>query len=181
MNMTELAKLAVEVWDSEIAISMLAIARAESALDENAEGDSPNILTGLGYPQSATKAATFNCPLGDPDGAASIGLFQIFMPVWHDALASDLGAPNTPCELADWLKVPENSVLAADLVYRQGGFTQWATYDSPVYYKYLGDARNAVESALQPSTSGAAGINWPAVLIVAAIAWASLSADRRIP
>lgn len=137
------ARAALSVWDIPTAIAMTAIAGAESGWNPGAGGDSPQILTDLGYYESADQAQSWNCPAGSYQGYASWGLWQIFMPV-HRAMLVSLGAPNNPCGMADWLRVPGNNARAASRVLQGQGFTAWSVYKWDLYQKHVTNAGSAV-------------------------------------
>ena len=147
-NLAAAARAALMFWEPDIAVTMVAIAGAESGWIPDAGGDSPSILRSLGYEESANKAKTYNCPLGTEHGYASWGLWQIFMPV-HKSMLESLGAPkDDSCATADWLKDPANSARAAFTVWQIQGFGAWSVYNNGGYMSYLPDAQQAVDQAI---------------------------------
>jgi hypothetical protein len=125
----KVAALALQYWDVENAIKMVAIAAAESCWNPNVGGD-----YGI---------SDFNC-----GGYASWGLWQIYMKVHKDKLEK-LGAPtDDPCKTAKWLSNPNNNVKAAYEVWKVQRFEAWSTYKNGKYEKYLDSAREAVYSSL---------------------------------
>jgi hypothetical protein len=148
-NLAAATRAALMFWEPDIAVTMLAIAGAESGgwkLD--AAGDSPSILRSKGYPGSAATAKTYNCPLGTEDGYASWGLWQIFMPL-HKSTLESLGAPkDDPCATAEWLKDPANNARAAFAVWQSQGFGAWTMYNNGEYDNYLAEAQQAVEETI---------------------------------
>jgi hypothetical protein len=154
--MLERAKIAASlilplVQDRETAVALTAIAGAESQWWPDALGDSPAMLEALGFPSTAAVARTFNCPLGSEEGPASVGLWQIFMPVWRPALRDQLQAPGVdPCELRNWLMDPHNNARAAAMVLREHrSLDAWTTYSRNLHLPYMPMAEQAVDFALR--------------------------------
>lgn len=94
---------------------MTAIAGSESGWNPEAGGDTPRRLRQLGLYGPAATAERANCPLGDPDGPSSIGIWQIHMPAHHTYLRQVTGSDN-PCTWAAWLRVPAHNARATDAV-----------------------------------------------------------------
>lgn len=172
MNSVELAKLVIQHFPEDVWTTMVAIAYAESGLNENAEGDSPGLLNSIGFTSSANNAYHWNCaesgtPEDETEGA-SIGLYQIFLPANHDVVMNlsginfptqDIGLTfpvpvneNNVCQLKSWLKIPENNVRVARVIYDRQGLNAWSVYfrpeENPAYLKYVSQAQKAVNQAL---------------------------------
>lgn len=151
------ALAALEIWNIDTAIIMTAIAGAESGWSSESGGGTPRTLFRIGS-SYANDALEYNCPLGDMDGAAAWGLWQIFMPLHgqvrlggllfpsEDSLLGQLGAPiDDSCQLARWLCIPENNALAADRILKEQGYGAWCVYNSGAYLKYLARAHNIIK------------------------------------
>lgn len=146
MDVLGVARIAIELWPQSLAVTMTAVAGAESGWNPEAGGDTPRRLRELGHNYEAALAETYNCPLGSPDGPASWGLWQIFMP-YHLEKIRRLGGPvGDPCQTAAWLKDPWNNARTANEVLLSQGLEAWATYRSGAWmrYEYLEPAREAV-------------------------------------
>ena len=145
MSLEETAEVALRIWgDRETATIMTAIAGAESRWNPNASGDTPRQLRRAGYERTARLAESFNCPWGSPDGPASWGLWQVFMPVWRNALAM-MGAPvDHPCNTARWLSNPMNNARMANHILRTLGLNAWTTYRTGAWRRYESQAGAAV-------------------------------------
>lgn len=162
MTTLEVARIAANTWPRDLAVTMIAIAGAESNWNPAAGGDSPATLRRLGYYDSAEAARSFNCPPGDEYGPASWGLWQIFMPYHRDKLRA-LGAPaDDPCRLAAWLKDPANNAAAADAILRSQGLEAWTTYRTGAWLRYKAEAEQATEDVLreQPRRSPSLALWW---------------------
>lgn len=166
MAAIDAARVAVKLWPKDLAITMVAIAGGESGWDPNAGGDSPAILARLGHVEAAQKALTWNCPWGVPQGYASWGLWQIFMPYHKDKIARLGGPIDHPCNTAEWLKDPWNNARVANEVYKSQGLAAWTVYRTGVYTRYVPQAREAVAQALAPTPVPVPEVFWllPALL-----------------
>lgn len=150
-NMIQVAEIALSIFPPEAAVIMTAIAGGESSFDTQATGDTPAFLESLGYTSSARTARGFNCPLGSDHGYASVGLWQIFMPVHKDLLRS-LGAPiHDPCQTANWLMDPVNNAMAAHRIWSRSGFSAWSAYNNGSYRRHMEEAEKTVASILNDS------------------------------
>lgn len=139
------AQVALAQWAPDVAVTMVAIAGAESGWNPAAAGDSPSQLTG----GAQVLAMGYNCPLGSPEGAASFGLWQVFMPA-HLNLLQLLGAPvNNPCGTAAWLTDPANNAKAARAIWDEQGFTAWTMYNNGMYRYFIDEAARAVSAVRQ--------------------------------
>jgi hypothetical protein len=122
----KVAALALQYWNVENAITMVAIAFAESRWNPNVGGD-------FGI-------SDFNC-----GGYASWGLWQIYMAV-HKSELQKLGAPiDDPYKTAKWLCDPSNNVKVAYEVWKNEGFYAWSTYKNGSYKKFIDLATKAVK------------------------------------
>lgn len=156
------ARVALGIWDRKTAIIMVAIAGAESAWEPTIGGDTPRTLFEL-ESVFAPDALRFNCPLGNMDGPASWGLWQIFMPLHAQILINDklvpsensllgrLGAPvDDPCKTAEWLRKSVNNAQAAAAILELLGFQAWTAFVIGAFKNFLPEAEAAVQ-AVEPS------------------------------
>lgn len=147
MSPLEVARIALQVWPTQTAIMMVAIAGLESGWNTDAGGDSPAALRRAGRYDTARLAEKFNCPRGDPNGPASWGLWQIFMPVHREKLRA-LGAPaDDSCALAAWLRNPYNNARAADAVLKSQGPRAWTAFKTGAWKTKEAEAAQAVSQA----------------------------------
>jgi len=173
INNVELAKILLKYFTTDQSKIMLAIAYAESSLNTDAEGDSPNTLNALGHTSSASVAKYWNCPVSgktdDNSAGASIGLFQIFLGANHDVVMNLSGISFATksiglsfpvpvneadaCKLVTWLKNPTNNVRAAKSIFDSQGYGAWSTYNNGAYLKYTNTSVDAVNSAQTPTTT----------------------------
>ena len=172
ITIDDVSYLTLQYFTAVQAPIMVAIACAESSLNPNAEGDSPQKLRASGYNSSANLAKYWNCPVigqttADTAGM-SIGLYQINIGANHQTVmdlsgihfaTKDIGLispvpvnAGDSCKLIQWLKVPENNVQAAKAIFDRQGYGAWSVYKypegNPVYLKYLTDATNSVNRVL---------------------------------
>ncbi len=153
------AEVALDKWDQQTAITMVAIVGAESAWEPTIGGDTPRTLFELESP-FAEDALGYNCPLGNMDGPASWGLWQIFMPLHaqnrvndklvpsEDSLLGRLGAPiDDPCQTAAWLRDPVNNAQAAAAILELLGFQAWTAFVTGAFKNFLPEAEAAVQAA----------------------------------
>lgn len=138
MTPQELAEELLE-WNlsPEDAAIMLAIAWAESGLNDAAQGDSINNYTGTWR----HTYEPFTC-----EGFNSFGLFQVFL-YWHRDYLAQVTGRTEPCAWASWLKQPSNNVRAALAIRADAGYSAWSTYQQGTYQLYLDQARIFVASA----------------------------------
>jgi len=178
MNPVDAARSILKYFNSNLAITMLAIAYGESGLDSQNEGDSPQSLRNLGYSFSTQQTyRNWNCPVygktTDDTAGCSIGLLQINIVPNHDVvmrlsgisfhtydagLQADIPVnKNDACLLVTWLKNPDNNAHAARAIYDSQGLNAWTIYKNGTYKNYLSAATNAVNQALatQPTPSPA--------------------------
>jgi hypothetical protein len=133
----DLARIILRFWgDTRDARIALAIAWAESGLNERAAGDHLSWLD----PAIAERFRGSDCL-----GYTSWGLFQINVPSWRPLLAYIVGVDDA-CRIADWLLHPENNVRAAYAIYRtlkdRGAdpWWPWSVYKFRTYERYWPDA-----------------------------------------
>lgn len=170
MAAIDAARVAVKLWPRDLAIVMVAIAGAESGWNPEAGGDTPRRLHELGHYYEASLAEKYNCPPGSPDGPASWGLWQIFMP-YHLPKIQALGGPvGDPCETANWLKDPWNNARVADAVLKSQGLGAWTAYRNGTWtrYEYLQTATQVVDQVLAEQKPKPSPWQWLIPLGVAA-------------
>lgn len=180
LSRLQVAELALNTFDSvETAITMIAIAEGESNFNTNVEGDSPEDLIRAreqGFDitdANIERARLWNCPdPGETDEQAgvSIGLWQVFLPVWNSAVQQLSGIniatftnadgiiqpaeTDGSCPLITWLKDPQNNAdIAKIIVNTPLGFGNWTVYNLPQshsrsYLNFLPQARQAVAEIL---------------------------------
>jgi len=121
-------------WDDETKAVMMAIAKAESALKEDAKGD--KLENYRGYWNQLY--GPYSC-----DGFLAFGLWQIFT-YWHAQKLTDYTHSKSPCDWAQWLQDPQNNVkIAADILQAQG-FSAWSAYNQQTHLDHLTEARLAL-------------------------------------
>lgn len=139
------AELAAILRDHEVpretAITLIAIATAESGLNPAAEGDSIDNYTGY-WRQLYTPYAAHNF--------LAFGLFQVFT-YWHHESLIFKTKSYDPEDWARWLKDPENNVTIALEIHAKQGFEAWSVYKAGSHAQYLTAARIAWDS-LPPFT-----------------------------
>lgn len=123
-------------------VVMVAIAGGESGWRTDAVGDAVDRTQTQRYPAC--------------NGYYSWGLWQINIGANLPAVVK-LGAPNTPCGAAEWLKVPENNARAAKAIYNSQGLGAWTVWKNQSYLRYLSQAQTAVNQAKAQSGTGAGG------------------------
>lgn len=155
MDIKEVARIVLKHFEPDDAVIMVAIAGGESGFNENAGGDSPGILIDLRdrgvfdiSQSSIDRAKRWNCPQGTNNGPASWGLFQIFVGVWNSTITTMTGITSS-CGMADWLKVPENNVRMAKVVFDRQGFNAWTVFRIGRHERFLSQAQQAVNEVLQ--------------------------------
>lgn len=136
MSIDDCAKAAVAQWSRQTAITMVAIAGAESAYRLDAKGDPASK-----YPDYAPYAC---------DGWLSHGPYQVFLGA-HNGRIHDLsGGLIVPCSQANWLYDWNNSTLCAASILEAQGFRAWSAYQVGFHTKYVPAATAAVDRALSP-------------------------------
>lgn len=168
MSIEDCAAVAVLLWDRDTAITMVAIAGAESGWDPAAPGDPWWIFP---VDQQPTKKL-YSC-----DGYGSIGMWQIHMPAHHARLQVVTGSTD-PCVWRDNLTVTGfNGDMAAEILAGQG-FEAWSCYNNDAYLDYVDQATIAVDTALGfivPPTKPPVLPPFPPVLPVASIRFLQLT------
>jgi len=117
------------VSDRELAKVLTAICIAESGGDPRAQGDNVRDLNG--------RFDRFAC-----DGWLSFGLGQIFLGV-HTPMIQAMSGLDQPCQLAEWLKDPDNNFRAIAAVNANQGLSAWSVYNNGAYERYLESAEAA--------------------------------------
>ncbi len=142
MDWDSAARLIVQYWtDRDDRATALAIAYAESGLNEWANGDHLSIFD----PEMQETLRPYSCL-----GYTSYGLFQINVYYNYNLLVY-LSGERGPCELANWLKVPENNVYTAFTIWqnrRAAGYdpwSPWTVYRLGTYRQYLMQAYAAID------------------------------------
>lgn len=147
MSLDHCAQVALKYWSGEDAITMIAIAGAESGWREDAQGDPVSYFHSIGQYQYDQ----YSC-----GGYLSFGYWQIFQGVHYEALRSFTGS-NDPCTWAAWLKNGAQNGQIAYNIWRgrlsigQNPFTAWSTYNNGAYLQFMDRARAAVEGAPAPA------------------------------
>jgi len=140
MTISDAAEQAVLQWARDTAITMVAIAGAESSWRNDANGDP---WWAFPLDQQPTKKL-YSC-----DGYGSIGLWQIHMPA-HHARLYEVTWSTDPCVWRDALCNPGfNCIMAAEILSGQG-LSAWSTYNNDAYLDYIDQATEAVDAALAP-------------------------------
>lgn len=135
MDMFELAVIVdIQDWDDETKATMMAIAKAESALNPDAQGDA--ISNYRGYWNQLY--SPYQC-----NGFMAFGLWQIFT-YWHAQKLIDYTHSNSPCDWAQWLKDPQNNATIANDVLQNQGFSAWSAYNQQTHLDHLTEARIAL-------------------------------------
>ena len=124
------------ISDIDTAVTLVAIAGAESSWREDAAGDRFG-----GY---------WSC-----DGYQSWGPWQINIDAHHSWLVTLVGSSN-PCDIARWLSNYDNNALAAATILARQGLCAWTVYEewcggwphNGRYRSYLDQAREAVNTAI---------------------------------
>jgi len=138
MNVNDIAPIALDWFkDPGLAATITAIDMAECGGDERAQGD-PVSLVGDRY-------ARYAC-----NGYLSFGLGQVFLGV-HTAMIQAMSGLQMPCELADWLRDPNNNMRAQVAIFANQGFQAWSAFNVGAHQTWLEDARAAVAALLPPS------------------------------
>jgi len=143
------------IADKELAKVLTAICIAESGGDPRAQGDNVRDLNG--------RFDRFAC-----DGWLSFGLGQIFLGV-HTPMIQAMSGLEHPCQLAEWLKDPDNNFRAIAAVNANQGLSAWSVYNNDAYTRYLDDAEaasvlldgEAPQPPQEPSIPGARGLPLP--------------------
>jgi len=146
MTIADAATPAIQLFEGDDAITMVAIAGAESAFLADAAGDDLSI-----FPPSLQSVYRE----WSDEGKCSFGLWQIFLPVHHAAVAR-MSGQELPAEMAKWLKDPLNNARVARYVLSNQGFRAWSTYNSGDYRRFINDAGAAVERAREAIKDGVA-------------------------
>lgn len=138
MSLADCAAQAVLQWSRDDAITMVAIAGAESGWIN----DRPSGSDVVGGPGDRSSWRPYAC-----NGVYSWGLYQIHMPSHHARLQDVTGSPD-PCIWRDHLIDPGfNTVMAAEI--RSGqGLSAWSVYNNGAYRAYIDQATVAVDAAL---------------------------------
>jgi len=140
VSIADAAAAAVLFWDRGDAVTMVAIAGPESGY----RNDAPSSSDVWGMPGEQLWWRPYAC-----SRVYSWGLWQVFMPVHREILASFTGSDD-PCVWANWLKDPENNARAAYRIWQVQGFQAWAAFNDRSYLAYKARAEAAVDAALGP-------------------------------
>ena len=138
MSLADCAAQAVLQWPRDDAITMVAIAGAESGWRNDARGDHYSIFP----PDQQATYRQYSC-----DGYTSWGLWQVNMR-WHYPRLQEVTFSTDPCVWAAQLSNPGfNAVMAAEI--RSGqGLSAWSTYNNGAYRSFIDQATAAVDEAL---------------------------------
>lgn len=153
MTLADCAAQAVLQWSRDDAITMVAIAGAESGWRNDAFGDHYSIFP----PDQQAVYKQYSC-----NGYTSWGLYQINMRWHHDRLYAVTWSTD-PCVWRDSLCDPGfATVMAAEILSGQG-YTAWSVYNNGAYRTYIDQATRAVDEALgiQPPTPVIPPPIWP--------------------
>lgn len=134
MTIADAALAARDYFSPPDAITMLAIAGAESAFNPKARGDSLSSFTEA----QRERYGPFTCA-----DYCSIGLWQIFMPV-HMEMLERLSGLSGACPIANWLTTPANNARAAKEILDGEGFSAWSVYNGGQYERFVTEAQAAL-------------------------------------
>jgi hypothetical protein len=140
LSIYDVARLAVAYWLRDDAITMVAIAGAESGYIE----DRPSSTDVWGMPGDNASWRPYSCL-----SVYSWGLWQVFMPVHHYLLEEATGSTNA-CDWADYLCDGAHNAYIAYRIWRVQGFAAWSTYNVGAHQRFLVDATMAVDYVLAP-------------------------------
>lgn len=152
MPLAEIALAARDTFEPDEAITMLAIAGAESAFNERAQGDRLSDFKQA----DRHKYEQFAC-----NDFLSFGPWQVFLGV-HTQMVELLSGLKGPCPLANWLCNPYNGARAARAILRGQGLSAWTTYNTGQYQAFVNEASAAI-FALPRRVEGNTGIAITAV------------------
>jgi len=138
MSLESISRVAVQVFNTGDAPTMVAIAGAESGFNPAARGDAVN-----SFPPSLANVYQE----WSDEGFCSFGAWQVFLPVHHQMVAT-LSHKETPAELASWLLDAENNARAAREILGSQGFTAWSTFNDSQFHRFINDAGVGVAAAL---------------------------------
>lgn len=138
MSLADCAAQAVLQWDRDTAITMVAIAGAESGWRNDAAGDHYSIFP----PDQQPTYRQYSC-----QGYTSWGLWQINMR-WHHPRLYDATLSTDPCVWAAYLSDPGANAYLAHEIWATQGLTAWSTYNNGAYRAYIAQATTAVDEAL---------------------------------
>jgi len=138
MTIADVAAAAIAEFSPSDAVTMVAIAGAESGFNPRAQGDALSIF----IPSQQTAWAPFAV-----DGFLSFGPWQVFLGV-HTLLIQRLSGKTLQADLAEWLYQPANSAKAAKYILDSQGFKAWSVYNNGAYRQFLNEAGAAVATAL---------------------------------
>lgn len=139
MTLADAATPAIQLFKDSDAITMVAIAGAESNFSPAAKGDAVD-----SFPPSLGEVYRE----WSDEGYCSFGLWQIFLPAHHEKVAA-MSQKTSPHDLATWLLDPLNNARIARAVLDSQGFRAWSTYTNGSYSSYLNDAGVGVAAAKQ--------------------------------
>jgi len=140
MTISDAAAAAVLYWSRDDAITMVAIAGAESGWIN----DRPSDTDVWGMPGEQLWWRPYAC-----NRVYSWGLWQIFMPV-HRAKLGSLTNSSDPCRWRDYLCDPVNNARVAHWVWTEQGFNAWSAYQLDRHIPFLAAAQAAVDAAIAP-------------------------------
>jgi len=136
MNIDEVAALIdTQEWDYDTKVMMLAIAKAESGLNEHAKGDALSNYKGYWHQLYAPYSS---------EGYLAFGLFQVFT-YWHREKLTRLTGSTDPNAWNAYLMSPENNIDVAAEILGSQGFNAWAVYTAGHHAQFLEEARAAFD------------------------------------
>jgi hypothetical protein len=138
LSLEDVARLALAYWTRDDAITMVAIAGAESAYIE----DRPSSTDRIGMPDDQDAWRPYAC-----QGVYSWGLWQVFMPV-HRYLLQEASGSTDPCTWRDYLCDGAHNAYIAYRIWLSQGFGAWYTYNVGAHKRFLVDATMAVDEVL---------------------------------
>lgn len=137
MTIADVAAVAIEAFVGDDAITMTAIAGAESAFRSDAKGDPLASFT--------QAQRTAYGPFAS-EGFLSFGPWQVFLGV-HTPLIRSLSGKQAPDDLARWLMNYANNAQAAREILNSQGLSAWSTYTNGQYRPFILEADAAVTTA----------------------------------
>jgi len=138
MSLADCALYATLYWSRDDAITMVAIAGAESGWSNTAQGD---YYTNFPLDQQPTYLA-YSC-----NGYTSFGPWQVNTR-WHHELLERRTGSTDPCVWRDLLFDPDSNANVAHEIWDAQGFAAWSTYNNGAYQNYVAQATAAVDAVL---------------------------------
>jgi hypothetical protein len=138
VSIADAALYATLYWPRDDAITMVAIAGAESSWRNDAQGDYYTIFP----PDEQLTKFAYSC-----NGYTSFGLWQVHTPAHHAMLERRTGSTD-PCVWRDLLFDPDSNANIAREIWDTQGFGAWSQYNNDAYLAYRDQATAAVDAVL---------------------------------